>query len=67
MQECPACHRQVSRLDEDEPSQSDSAAWRDLSQEHAPDCDWVRTHAPAAQSLVAAVSAGKDDDEPIDT
>jgi|GEM_PF-3754733 hypothetical protein len=66
MQECPSCHRLVSHLDDDPPPQSDFQAWRALSQEHAPDCDWVRTHAPAAQALAAAVSAGKDDMEPVD-
>ncbi len=54
MKECPSCRRQVSRLDEDQPPSSDTEAWRQIAGEHAPDCDWVRTHAPANQSLAAA-------------
>ena len=56
MNECPACHQKVSRLDA--PPQSDTGAWRELSREHAPDCAWVRTHAPADQSMAAAVAQG---------
>jgi hypothetical protein len=66
MKECPSCRRQVSRLDDqDLPPISDAQAWRELSQEHAPDCDWVRTHAPATQALAAANASGHDD-QPVD-
>lgn len=64
MKECPSCHHQVSHIN-DPPPQSDTEAWRNIAQEHAPDCDWVRTHAPSTQALAAAVASG-DTTQPVD-
>jgi hypothetical protein len=62
MSECPSCHRQVSLSNEDAPPQADTEAWRRLSEEHAPDCEWVRTHAPATQARAADIAAGLGDE-----